>query len=195
MKRLVFLLVVLIAASLVSAQPLARSERKLIAGGKPDEKMRVTLVTNPDDLLVLRAVSAKVEKPEHRIWELLSRRMIATVQHPDHKGVGIAAPQVGINRQLIVVQRFDKDEKPFEVYFNPQITAFSDSLHLRAEGCLSIPGMRDMVERPWRIQLKYQDLTGVWREEYVEGFTARIFQHEIDHLHGVLFTDKIFSEK
>lgn len=195
MKRLAFLLVLMMSAALVSAQPLARSERKLIAGGKPDEKMRVTLVTNPDDLLVLRAVSAKVEKPEHRIWELLSRRMIATVQHPDHKGVGIAAPQVGINRQLIVVQRFDKDEKPFEVYFNPQITAFSDSLHLRAEGCLSIPGMRDMVERPWRIQLKYQDLTGVWREEYVEGFTARIFQHEIDHLNGVLFTDKIFSGK
>ncbi|MCE1201358.1 MAG: peptide deformylase [Bacteroidia bacterium] len=195
MKRLAFLLILMMGAAIISAQPPARSERKLIAGGKPDEKMRVTLVTNPDDLLVLRAVSAKVDKPEHRMWELLSRRMIATVQHPDHKGVGIAAPQVGINRQLIVVQRFDKDEKPFEVYFNPQITAYSDSLHLRAEGCLSIPGMRDMVERPWGIQLKYQDQTGVWREEYVEGFTARIFQHEIDHLNGVLFTDKIFSGK
>lgn len=195
MKRLAFLLILMMGAAIISAQPPARSERKLIAGGKPDEKMRVTLVTNPDDLLVLRAISAKVDKPEHRMWELLSRRMIATVQHPNHKGVGIAAPQVGINRQLIVVQRFDKDEKPFEVYFNPQITAYSDSLHLRAEGCLSIPGIRDMVERPWGIQLKYQDQTGVWREEYVEGFTARIFQHEIDHLNGVLFTDKIFSGK
>ncbi len=195
MKHLAFLFILTTVAGYIMAQPLARSERRLINDGKPDEKMRVTLVTNPNDLQVLRAVSAKVDKPEHRIWELLSRRMIATVQHPDHKGVGIAAPQVGINRQLIVVQRFDKDEKPFEVYFNPQITAYSDSLHLRAEGCLSIPGLRDMVERPWGIQLKYQDQTGVWHEEYVEGFTARIFQHEIDHLNGVLFTDKIFFVK
>ncbi len=195
MKRLAFLLVLLMTSGISMAQPLARSERRLITEGKPDEKMRVTLVTNPDDLKILRAVSAKVEKPEHRLWQQLSRRMIATVQHPDHKGVGIAAPQVGINRQLIVVQRFDKEDKPFEVYFNPRITAFADSLHLRAEGCLSIPGVRDMVERPWGIHLQYQDRTGALHEEYVEGFTARIFQHEIDHLNGVLFTDKISTGK
>ncbi|HMM12548.1 MAG TPA: peptide deformylase [Bacteroidales bacterium] len=191
MKRLTLLLWFITTALALSAQPNARQERKLVFDGKAHEKMRVTLVTQPDDLQVLRAQSAAIENPHQRIWQRLTERMIVTVQHPDHKGVGIAAPQVGINRQLIIVQRFDKDNKPFEAYFNPQIIAFSDSLCLRAEGCLSIPGVRDSVERAWGIRLKYQKPDGEWMEEYIEGFTARIFQHEIDHLNGKLFTDLI----
>lgn len=195
MNRAVLLFWFFVYAAQLCAQPITRYERRLITKGDPIEKMRVTLVTNPDDLKVLRALSSKVEKPEHRLWQMLAQRLIATVQHPDHKGVGIAAPQVGINRQLIIVQRFDKKEKPFEVYFNPEIISFSDSLHLRSEGCLSIPGTRDWVERPWGIQLRYQNSKGIWREEYIEGFTARIFQHEIDHLNGILFTDKIARQQ
>ncbi|MBK9290328.1 MAG: peptide deformylase [Bacteroidetes bacterium] len=195
MYRLLLILLVGFLALPTHSQPLSRYERRLITSGKPDQKMHVTQVTNPEELAILRATSAAIEKPEHRLWKLLAQRMISTVQHPDHKGVGIAAPQVGINRQLIIVQRHDKEDKPFEVYLNPEILAFSDSLHVRAEGCLSIPGKRDLVQRPWGIRLRYQQLNGQWLEEYVEGFTARIFQHEIDHLNGVLFTDKITIEK
>jgi peptide deformylase len=191
MKPVTFLICLLLVVEQLAAQPITRYERRLIAQGKPNEKMRVTLITNPNDLKILRTVSARVEKPNHRVWQHLIGRMLATVQHPDHKGVGIAAPQVGINRKIILVQRFDKEGQAFEAYFNPEILRFSDSLHLRIEGCLSIPVTREAVQRPWGIWLRYQERSGAWREEYVEGFTARIFQHEIDHLNGLLFTDKL----
>lgn len=195
MKHFTIFILLLITIGSVLSQPVTRHERRLIGDGKPDEKMRVTLTTHPDDLKILRSLSVRVEKPSHRIWQQLTDRMLATVQHPDHKGVGIAAPQVGINRQVILVQRFDKEGQPFEAYFNPEIIAYSDSLHLRAEGCLSIPATREVVQRPWAIHLKYQERSGLWREESIEGFTARIFQHEIDHLNGILFTDKLPKDK
>lgn len=121
----------------------------------------------------------------------LSERMLATVNAPEYDGVGIAAPQVGIFVRAIAVMRFDKEGEPFEVYANPEIVAYSDATTHTMEGCLSVPGRYGMVERPRMITVQYIDpQTLEMREEVVEGYTAVIFQHEIDHLDGILFIDK-----
>jgi peptide deformylase len=104
-------------------------------------------------------------------------------------GVGIAAPQVGINRRIIWVQRFDKEGKPFEYFLNPVIL-WSQLQNLGSEGDLSITDFRDQFYRSKVIQLEYSDLKGKKHTEIVEGFTAVIFQHEIDHLSGILISDK-----
>jgi len=109
-------------------------------------------------------------------------------------GVGIAAPQVGLQRQIILVQRFDKANEPFEIYINPIIKSCSDEQKLGKEGCLSIPNYTAEVFRPIKIMLEYVDLDGKKHIEEISGFTSVIFQHEIDHLNGILFTDHLRSE-
>ena len=171
------------------AQKVSKSERNLIKDGARDQAMYVTQNNVEDDLRILRSMSSPVKNPSNKIWKVLVKRMLSTVTDSTNKGVGIAAPQVGINRRLILVQRFDKTDKPFQAIFNPEILFKSDSVWNRTEGCLSIPDVRETVGRPWQILVKYQDINGLFITESVDGFTARIFQHEIDHLNGVLFTD------
>jgi peptide deformylase len=191
-------LIVLIATMLVLAScqsnRLTISEKKLIKSGPADSAMYVLSVFNHNDSLVLRKVSKPMINPDYRLSELLMKRMLITVLHPDSRGVGIAAPQVGISRRLILVQRFDKEGEPFESYFNPVILSYSTETITRDEGCLSIPGCRGPVERPGSIELNYMNSKGEMITEIVEGFTARIFQHEIDHLNGVLYTDLLEAD-
>jgi len=107
-------------------------------------------------------------------------------------GVGIAAPQVGILKDMIWVQRFDKEGFPFEVYINPVIRQYSTKKQDCREGCLSIPDRSDTTKtRAYAILLEYDRLSGDHITEMVEDFTAVIFQHEIDHLHGVLYLDHL----
>jgi peptide deformylase len=124
--------------------------------------------------------------------------MIATVTHPSQDGVGIAAPQVGINRRVVAVQRFDKEGEPFEVYPNIRIVWASESLESGPEGCLSVPDRRGEVMRSQEIVIEYADVTRLDCPEHmvrdtVKGFTAVIFQHEVDHLDGILYIDKSVS--
>ncbi len=125
---------------------------------------------------------------------VLVKRMKESLLSTDG-GVGIAAPQVGINRKIIWVQRFDKEGAPFEYFINPVIVWRSDLQNLGPEGDLSIPEFRDQFYRSKVIQLEYVDLKGQRYSEIVEGFTAVIFQHEIDHLFGILISDKKEKEK
>ena len=120
--------------------------------------------------------------------------MIATVTSPEQNGVGIAGPQVGLSRNIVAVQRFDKEGNPFEVYPNIRITAFRGEPEPGAEGCLSVPGRRGKVLR-WRdIDISYSSLdTGQEVTERIQGFTAVIFQHETDHLQGILYIDKMLQ--
>ena len=107
-------------------------------------------------------------------------------------GVGIAAPQVGINRRLIMVQRFDKEEKPFEFFYNIEIKKTYGEKVVGWEGCLSIPAGFGQVERWQDIDIEYDaeaDGKIVRKSENIKGFTAVIFQHETDHLNGILFID------
>jgi peptide deformylase len=106
--------------------------------------------------------------------------------------VGIAAPQVGLLRQIIWVQRFDKIGFPWEVFLNPRIAQFTKKKQPCREGCLSIPDRMDTTQtRAYAIMIEYDRLDGTHVVELVEDFTAVIFQHEIDHLNGIIFLDHL----
>ncbi len=107
-------------------------------------------------------------------------------------GIGLAAPQIGFSRQVVVVDASElvKGEYP-RAFINPEIIEFSEETDVKEEGCLSIPGVHEEVVRSTRIKVKYQDEKG---KEFTEEYTnwlARILQHEIDHLNGILFVDRI----
>ena len=166
-----------------------------------DSIMRVLTIQDSIDLAVLRAVSCDFSAKElmSEQFTKLGRRMVATVTHPSQDGVGIAGPQVGLNRRIVAVQRFDKEGEPFEVYANVRIVWMSDSLACGPEGCLSVPDRRGNVLRSQQIVIEYADLASLshscddipMARDTVSGFTAVIFQHEIDHLEGVLYLDRL----
>ncbi|NQD72432.1 peptide deformylase [Sphingobacterium shayense] len=173
------------------AKDFTDREKKLILSGAADEKMYVLQTTSEKDSIILRTQSDDV-KYDTPLLELLTKRMYATVTDPEHSGVGLAAPQIGINKNVIWVQRFDKKGNSFEYYINPKIVWRSALLRKGVEGCLSIPERKDDVLRNYAIKLQYLNpKTGVQIEEIVEGYTAVIFQHEVDHLYGILFPDRL----
>lgn len=172
------------------AKNFTEKEKNIISTGDTSSKLHVYQTTNEKELAVLKATSQDINIDDP-LLEILEKRMLATVQAPEHAGVGIAAPQVGINKNLIWVQRFDKAGEPFEFFINPKIIWRSKLTRLGAEGCLSIPDRRDDVTRSYAIRLQYWDKNGNVIEENIEGFTAVIFQHEVDHLYGILYPDRL----
>lgn len=172
------------------AKNFTQKEKSIILNGDANTKLHVYLTTNEKELAVLKSASQDI-KIDDPLLEIMEKRMLATVQAPEHEGVGIAAPQVGINKNLIWVQRFDKAGEPFEFFINPKIIWRSKLIRLGAEGCLSIPDRREDVERSYAIRLQFWDKKGNIVEENIEGFTAVIFQHEVDHLYGILYPDRI----
>jgi peptide deformylase len=191
MRRL--LIVITAALSLVSCRGgFTSAEREIIYAGEGDI-MRVLSIDNEADSLTLRQESLPVEEAmiESEEFLHLCNRMLATVQNPDNEGVGIAAPQVGILRRIVAVQRFDKEGHPFEFFLNPEIVERIGEKQSGGEGCLSVPEIRGDVERWQKIRLRYHDEQFAECEEIIEGFTAVIFQHELDHLDGRLFIDYI----
>lgn len=105
----------------------------------------------------------------------------------DTNGVGLAAPQIGVNKQLFVV---DIGNGPRKV-INPEIIEMSDDCNESDEGCLSVPGIYKKVKRANRIKVRYLNENKEIVEEEMEGFLAKAFQHENDHLNGVLFIERI----
>lgn len=138
-----------------------------------------------NEFLRSKAVNIDINDP---VAHYLAERMLETVKKAP--GVGIAAPQVGISRNLVIVQRMDKSEKPFEIYFNPVITEFSTEKATGWEGCLSVPAGFCKVPRSKFVVVEYDTKDRGRVSEKIEGYTAIIFQHELDHLNGVLFIDK-----
>lgn len=169
------------------------SEEEALITQNSSEMMRVYQLSHQTDSLVLKSVSKPIQ-PNHKLTHLLAERMLKSVQDPNRRGVGIAAPQVGINRRLILVQRFDKADKPFEVFINPEITWASALMQKGSEGDLSFED-RGLIYRHYAIGIRYQNLEGETMEEILEGFTAVIFQHERDHLDGTLLTDRLNEQK
>lgn len=188
MRNLILLVVTLIGLN-ISAQTwikFSKEEKKLIQTN-PQEMMWVYNRMNASDSVVLKSISKPVH-PTDELTKLLAERMLLSVQHEG--GVGIAAPQVGINRRMVWVQRFDKEKMPFELFINPEILWASELMQKGAEGDLSFDE-RGWVLRNYAIQIQYQNLEGETISEMLEGFTAVIFQHERDHLDGILLTDRI----
>ena len=121
--------------------------------------MRLWTVADPGDSLFLRrkAVPLGREELQSAHFRMLKEGMLATVCDTTDRGVGIAAPQVGVSRRLIAVQRFDKPGEPFCFYVNPEIVWYSQTRLPGSEGCLSIPGVSGSVLRSERIVVRYLD--------------------------------------
>ncbi|MFC1551954.1 peptide deformylase [Candidatus Latescibacterota bacterium] len=110
-------------------------------------------------------------------------------------GIGLAAPQVGISKKIIVVDpTFGDDENALRDMINPEIIETGDECELE-EGCLSIPGVFEFITRPEKITAKYQDVDGTEHRLEADGLLARVIQHEIDHLEGILFIDRLSTVK
>jgi len=142
----------------------------------------------------LREETKTIDKDYPDIRQLADN-MIETMLKAD--GVGLAAPQVGLSIQLLVIDANDISKnhpecKNFKrVMINPEITHLSDETISLEEGCLSFPGIHEKVPRAANIQVKYFDVDFNEQDEYFEGFCARIVQHEYEHLHGQVFIDSI----
>lgn len=186
------------------AGDFTRQELEILDGA--DSFMRVLTIEDPSDLAVLRATSCDFSHEALLSDEFarLAELMVATVTLPSQDGVGIAGPQVGLNRRVVAVQRFDKEGEPFEVYPNIRIVWKSDSVEFGPEGCLSVPDRREDVARSTEIVIEYTAINGPYSpsspdsnlalipvRETISGFTAVIFQHEVDHLDGVLYIDRV----
>lgn len=138
---------------------------------------------------VLRQPAKRIAKVDSEIKQLI-REMLQTMYSSD--GIGLAAPQVAINKQLIVVD-IEPDEavRPPLILMNPVITRASRDLSVTQEGCLSIPNVFLDVKRSTAIEVTYKDETGRPQKLSVDGLLACCIQHEIDHLNGILFVDRV----
>ncbi|GAB6190067.1 peptide deformylase [Marinitoga arctica] len=142
--------------------------------------LKVRIIGDP----VLRKKASKVENLTDDFKNLLN--IMTNVMYKED-GVGLAAPQVGISKRFFLMD----DGKNLRIVINPEITEFIGEDVVFEEGCLSIPGIFLNVKRPEGIRVKYMDVDGNIIEEELHEYTARIFQHEYDHLEGILFIDKV----
>ena len=143
----------------------------------------ILTVPNP----ILKEISKPVDSVDDALRELMDD-MLETMYEAD--GIGLAAIQVGVPKRIIVMDLSGPEEKAAPKFFvNPVLSDPSDSLRLYEEGCLSVPGYYESVDRPDRIKITYLDYDGNQVEEIAEGMYATCIQHEMDHLEGVLFID------
>jgi len=136
---------------------------------------------------VLRKVAEPVETVDDEVRRLMDD-MLETMYDAD--GVGLAAPQIGESRRVIVIDIRDPDVPPFGLV-NPVIVERSEELARGEEGCLSIPGLAEIVERPASVVVEALDRDGNPTRIEAEGLLARALQHEVDHLDGILFFDRV----
>ena len=140
----------------------------------------------------LRTPAIRIVKVDDSIRKL-AKDMLVTMYSA--KGIGLAAPQVGVQKRILVIDlNFEDPDAPPNVFINPEIISSSASLDTYEEGCLSIPGVYLNVLRPSSIKLSYRDEMGRPKKMNAEGLMARCIQHEIDHLNGVLFVDKVTDQ-
>ena len=151
-------------------------------------ELRVIKYGNP----ILRLRAKKIEHIDESVRQL-AKDMIETMQK--EAGIGLAAPQVAESITILVIDMslIVENEKP-TVVINPGILE-TEGESILEEGCLSLPDIREEVKRPEIIKIKYQNLDGEVVEKKVDGLFARVLQHEMDHLNGVLFVDRISSLK
>lgn len=169
---------------------------------------RILTIDNAADLAILKAVSPPVEGGVTDELRALMDDMLETMYAAP--GIGLAAAQIGELKRVVVM---DLGDKPVEgasedpeaeesedlqlarrnprFFVNPEVIWASDEMYAYEEGCLSVPDYYDAVERPARIRVRYMDYVGQQIEEEIEGLYAVCFQHELDHLNGVLFIDHL----
>lgn len=145
------------------------------------------ILTAPDPRLRQRSAPAeRVDDALRRLMDDMLETMYAA------EGIGLAAIQVGVPTRVIVMDLAGEGEEPQPRYFvNPEILDPSEETTVYQEGCLSVPEFFDEVERPASCRLRYLDYNGEERVEQAEGLFATCIQHEMDHLEGVLFIDRL----
>lgn len=154
------------------------------------QRSRVRIIGEPE----LRVVGRNIEFPaDTELLREILADMFDVLQ--DQEGLGLAAPQVGESLRLfIALPNYLEDLKGHTVFINPEIEPYGD-LEKREEGCLSIPGIYETLERPCRTRLKALDENGIEFTLDVQGLSARLVQHENDHLDGILFVDRLSPMK
>lgn len=148
---------------------------------------------------ILRTVCDPISKPEFSKYVKLWKEMIKYIKDPENGGIGLAAPQVGVTKRLIVISliqdRKHRDDEdipyPTIMMINPEIIDHGNDTEIDEEWCLSLPGMRGEVERYVKIKVKFLDDKWKTMMLLLEWLPARIVQHEVDHINGVLFIDKL----
>ena len=144
---------------------------------------------------VLRKVAQDIDKDYPELKELIAN-MWETLANSE--GIGLAAPQIGLPIRVVVIdldplkEDFPEYDGFKKVYINAHIEEYDDSeTETSSEGCLSLPAIHENVKRPTRIRVTYQDENFTKHNEWVEGYLARVMQHEFDHLEGKMFIDRI----
>ena len=141
----------------------------------------------------LKVTSEPVENIDEATRTLIDDMVSTMYAAP---GVGLAAPQVGVHKRIIVVDPSDGEGNPRLMrLINPEIAALSDDLVTREEGCLSLPDFYEELERPSEVEVRYIDYDGHAQTLAADGLLARCLQHELDHLEGVIFVDYISTVK
>lgn len=186
-----------ILSSCAQRVPLTMTqEEAALINGAP-ETMRILSIGSKQDSLLLRSGTRNFNLRDLNTseYQLLVQKMTATLNASDG-GVGLAAPQIGISRRVVLVKRFDKEGEPVEVYPNIRIVEHRGKMETGEEGCLSTGDIRTLVPRYRDITIQYTDVNSDRLDqpreirEDITGFTAVIFQHETDHLDGILHLDK-----
>lgn len=149
--------------------------------------MQIVLAPNP----VLRQAVKSVTKFTPGLKQTVGEMIKLAQSFQDPEGVGLAAPQVGIKESFFIA-KIGSDFIPF---FNPRIISFGKKTAKSLEGCLSIPNYYAEISRPTSIKVSFQDINGHQINKSLKGFSAMVFQHEYDHLKGVLFMDLCLKQK
>jgi peptide deformylase len=154
------------------------------------ELLEVSQVGNP----ILRQIAQPIDRINEPIQTLIDNLMETLLQS---NGVGIAAPQVAASYRLVIIASHPNPRYPNApemeptVMINPRIISASDEIFKDWEGCLSVPGIRGLVPRHSTIAIEYSDRQGKLQQQQLTDFVARIFQHELDHLNGLVFLDRL----
>ncbi|MCJ7740776.1 peptide deformylase, partial [Candidatus Microgenomates bacterium] len=139
-----------------------------------------------------------VEKIDKKILQIVEKMKRALLTADKPKGVGLAAPQIGISLRIFVTKPYP--DSPIDVFINPQVLWRSKTLgeikrKNKLEGCLSIPNVWGHLRRSTKVKLAYTDIKNHRREKEFSGFPATIVQHEMDHLEGILFPQRVLEQK
>jgi len=151
--------------------------------------MAIIEIEKGEDNKILRTVSEPITKFDKKLKKF-AKDMKETMFKAN--GIGIAAPQVGVNTRIfLALLDYDTPSERVEAMVNPEITWVSDEKEVNEEGCLSLPGHFDKVSRHLKLTVRYQNLDGIWQELELENLNARIIQHETDHINAGLFIDRV----
>ncbi len=141
----------------------------------------------------LRTKARRVGPADAETVQALLPQMFRTMY--EAPGIGLAAPQVGVDLRVVVVDLMPDNQPQPITLINPQVLAVSDAWATREEGCLSVPGQYADVSRPAQVTVRYEDAAGARHDLAADGLLAACLQHELDHLDGVLFVDHLSALK